>query len=753
MHRKEDHSIRTPDSASLTASNPINVLQGDAIQAESDNLPSSSLIKTAPYAKTCTPAIHVDHDDTLQCENEHLTAESSNETTIGSLIDNAIECTFWKGEPCNHNNLHQTNSGCSHVTYVAGKDNALSETVQTLKIGLTKCIPTNTTSHDVDVHPCRGDRETVCQENGIEDIDSDVSDSCSSTDKNKGNITNHFMKENVDENKDIPLTECNHTKVRHTCTCSPILDKQLVNGDNDNFVCPKDQSKPRSEDTVQEEQRCVLKKDCNCDISSLAEANHIKHTQSEQGLCDQVDSQVCLDSVTDSKDKAVALSESQTCLNSIMGSDTVVKTSDGKTFQISSNHGLTFEDSFVIEKVDSDDSDDEMGDDHDNTNSHLDENTLQSEHLEEDYVDKTTYHQIGKRTDEHVSSKKCKLAYAPIKNTDQIAHPCSLISVFDGRSVGSQGSNNAERADGVDTCNETERDKSFIMNYSYTESEQSMSEPKQNTKANYNLNSLDHAQFERASLGGIISTDNDTDLKIINIAGGVNFYDENEESVSLDKTADYKLTKHVENFPISFDRLTPSLSSCSSLYPNVIYSTISDPYMSVDQRPAIHDPSGLLVPSQMNFNACLGNDFRGRIYQQFADENIYINAGQQNIAQTYPYFVPDTDNPYWHQPIKSELIKSESKVLTASKYISASKKKKKHSKECKDNIERDSCLKNFYNIRDANGKFIKMPYVNNIHNNKVKTSPNSVVKLGSVNGASNMDTNKSPALKQNQFDR
>ena len=749
MHRKEDHPIRTPDSASLAASNPINVLQGDALQAESDNLPSSSLIKTAPYARTCIPAIHVDHDDTLQCEKGHFTTESSSETTIGSLIDNAIECTFsCKGGPCDHNNLHQTNSGCSNATCVAGKDNALSETVQTLNIGLTKCIPTNTTSHDVP--PCRSDRETIRNENGIEDIDTDVSNSCSSADKNKGNITNHFMKDNLVENTNIPLKECNHTKVRHTCTCSPIPDKQLVNGDNDNCVCPKDQSEPRSEDAVQEEQRCVLKKDCNCNTSSLAAANHIKHTKSEQGLCDQVDSQVCFDSVTDSKNEVVGHSESQTCLNSFTGSDTVVKTSDGKTFQISSNHGLTFEDSFVIEKVDSDDSDDEMGlEDHDT--GHLDVNALQCEL--EDSLDKTTDHEIGKRTDKQVSSKRCKLACAPIKDTYQTAHPCSLISVFDGRSVGSQGFNNAERADGVDTgtCNETERDKSFIMNYA--ESEQSMSEPKQNATANYNLNSLDQAQFERASLGGIISTDNDTDLKIINIAGGVNFYDENEESVSLDKNADYKLTKHVENFPFSFDRLTPSLSSCSSLYPNVIYSTISEPFMSVDQRPAIHDPSGLLVPSQMNFNACLANDFRGRIYQQFTDENIYINAGQQNTAQTYPYFVPDTDTPYWHQPIKSELIKSESKVLTASKYISASKKKKKHSTERKDYIERDSCLKNFYNIRDANGKFIKMPYVNNIHNNKVKTSPNSVVKLGSVNGAANMETNKSPALKQNQFNR
>ena len=741
MHRKEDHSIRTPDSASLTARNPINVLQGDALQAESDNLPSSSLIKTAPYARTCIPAI--DHG-TLQCKKEHLTAESSSETTIGSLIDNAIECTFsCKGGPCDHNNLHQTNSSCRNATCVAGKDKAVPEAVQTLDIGLTKCIPTNTTSHDVP--PCGYDRETIRNENGIEDIDTDFSNSCSSTDKNKGNLTNHFMKENVVENNNIPLKECNHIKVRHTC--SPIPDKQLINGDNDNCVCPKDQSKPRSEDSVQVEQRCVLKKDCNCNISSVAAANHIKYSKSEQGLCDQVDSKVCLDTVTDSKNEAVVHSESQTCLNSITGSDTVVKTSDGKTFQISSNHGLTFEDSFVIEKVDSDDSDDEMGDDHDN--SHHDENTLQCE-LEEDSLDKTTDHHIGKRAEEQVSSKRCKLACAPIKETDQTAHPCSLISVFDGRSVGSQGSNNAEKADGVDTCSETERDKSFIMNY--TESEQSMSDPKQNTTANYNLNSSDQAQFERASLGGIISTDNDTDLKIINIAGGVNFYDENEESVSLDKIADYKLTKHVENFPVSFDRLTPSLSSCSALYPNVIYSTISEPFMSVDQRPAIHDPSGLLVPSQMNFNACLGNDFRGRIYQQFADENIYINAGQQNIAQTYPYFVPDTGNPYWHQPIKSEFVKSESKVLTASKYISASKKKKKHSKERKDNIEGDSCLKNFYNIRDANGKFIKMPYVNNIHNDKVKTSPNSVVKLGSVNGASNTGT-KSPALKQNQFNR
>ena len=40
-----------------------------------------------------------------------------------------------------------------------------------------------------------------------------------------------------------------------------------------------------------------------------------------------------------------------------------------------------------------------------------------------------------------VSSKSYKLAYAPIEDSDQPARPRSLIRVFDGRIMGSQGSN------------------------------------------------------------------------------------------------------------------------------------------------------------------------------------------------------------------------------------------------------------------------------------------------------------------------
>ena len=42
---------------------------------------------------------------------------------------------------------------------------------------------------------------------------------------------------------------------------------------------------------------------------------------------------------------------------------------------------------------------------------------------------------------ETVSSKRYKLAYGPIEDSDQPAHPCSLIRVFDGCSVDSHGSN------------------------------------------------------------------------------------------------------------------------------------------------------------------------------------------------------------------------------------------------------------------------------------------------------------------------
>ena len=40
---------------------------------------------------------------------------------------------------------------------------------------------------------------------------------------------------------------------------------------------------------------------------------------------------------------------------------------------------------------------------------------------------------------EPVSSKRYKLACAHIENSEQPAHPCNLIRVFDGRSMGSKG--------------------------------------------------------------------------------------------------------------------------------------------------------------------------------------------------------------------------------------------------------------------------------------------------------------------------
>ena len=40
-----------------------------------------------------------------------------------------------------------------------------------------------------------------------------------------------------------------------------------------------------------------------------------------------------------------------------------------------------------------------------------------------------------------VTIQTYKLAYAPIEDSDQPAHSRSLVRVFDGRSVGSQGSN------------------------------------------------------------------------------------------------------------------------------------------------------------------------------------------------------------------------------------------------------------------------------------------------------------------------
>ena len=51
----------------------------------------------------------------------------------------------------------------------------------------------------------------------------------------------------------------------------------------------------------------------------------------------------------------------------------------------------------------------------------------------------------GKLSSEPASSKRYKLACAPMEDSDQPAHPHSLIRVFNGRFMGSQRSNVASR--------------------------------------------------------------------------------------------------------------------------------------------------------------------------------------------------------------------------------------------------------------------------------------------------------------------
>ena len=411
-----------------------------------------------------------------------------------------------------------------------------------------------------------------------------------------------------------------------------------------------------------------------------------------------------------SKLKVEGDQKSNNDLNFLNESDSILKTSDGKTFQISSDDG--FEDSFVIEKVDSDDSDNEV------------DNSSEKQKVKGNITDGDNT-QVEILTQENV---KVLQPYSEIyteENFDvtrkrQRDEESALIS-------GTSAAVSMNTSPYIVSCTDmtdkswNKQDKS-IDSYMETCGTIDKQEP-----------------VQKSLLSGIISSDNDSELKIVNIAGGVTFYDDCEDTFdSNNKMTYYVDTKPGTSIynPLSYSNYTPAPSSGSSLYSNVVFSSyagIPGTFMSADPRLAVQNCQPMFFPNSMN-TAGLESDPNGRLYP-VANASQYGNC-QQNIPQSFQYFVPSACNLDFVQPMPVE-IKSEKKIIIPSKRSKSKKRKRRKSPEGTDGVSvknfyylKDPVtgkLKEYYNVRDPSGKFIKVnrtkpPYINNMQQSPLWSS-------------------------------
>ena len=342
------------------------------------------------------------------------------------------------------------------------------------------------------------------------------------------------------------------------------------------------------------------------------------------------------------------------------GLDTLVETSDGKTFQISSDDGLTYEESFVIEKVGSDDSDTEMTIDYDeavSSNQTSMKASLNDEIIAEQQPDKKDYFEQETAV---VGSGK---------NIDSMPNVAATEDIL-------------------------------IENLGISQETYKSDTPEKPI---------------RESFGGIVELDNDSELKIINIAGGVTFYDEpNQEDLPNDRIIDYLEKPGVSVYnPFSYSGFPPIQSSCTSLYSDVVYSSHSSfpgTYMSVDPRLTVQNCPQYFVPNNLNLGMYMGTNEGGQLYQPAESQNQYGNV-LPRFNQGFQYYLPQAETSDLSEPVQ---VKSESRVITAT---NTKAKKKKNRKEQSDDKLSPTCMKEYYNVRDKNGKFIKkeeIPYINNV---------------------------------------
>ena len=361
------------------------------------------------------------------------------------------------------------------------------------------------------------------------------------------------------------------------------------------------------------------------------------------------------------------------------GLETIVNTSDSNIFQISSNDGLTYE-NIVIENVGSDDSDTQMTIDYDDQKVDSIQTSLKLS-LNNDNITQHTYEQKNKTEQKQL--------------------------------VGNSHQNFADIHKGaLDVA----------------------------TNADIVIENLEIPPETpvRQSFGGIVEPDSDSELKIINIAGGVTFYDDpNQDDLPNDRNIDYIEKPGVSVYnPFIYSGFPSLQSSNTSPYSDVVYSSYNSfPSTYMNPRLTVQNCPQYFFPNNLNMGMYVGANEAGQIYQPVENQTKYGNM-PPSFNQGLQYYFPQPKKTDLSEPIE---VKSEARVITAT---SPKSKKKKRKQE----LEEDplSPNKEYYNVRDKHGKFIKMeemPYINNVnhssfslkgHNPGMKNPVNQEQKAGGL---------------------
>ena len=336
------------------------------------------------------------------------------------------------------------------------------------------------------------------------------------------------------------------------------------------------------------------------------------------------------------------------------GLETIVNTSDSNIFQISSNDGLTYE-SIMIENVGSEDSDTQMTIDYDDPKVDSTKTSMKLS-LDNDNITQHKYEKKGK-TEQKQLVRNSHQNFAAI-------HNCALDV--------------ATNADIV------------IENLETGPPEPSV----------------------RESFGGIVEPDSDSELKIINIAGGVTFYDDpDQDDLPNDGNIDYVEKPGVSVYnPFVYSGFPSNQSSNTSPYSDVVYSSYTSfPSTYMNPRLTVQNCPQYFFPNNLNMGMYVGANEAGQIYQPVDNQTKYGNI-PPSFNQGFQYYFPQPKKTDLSEPVE---VKSETRAITATSPKSTKKKRKKELEE-----EPLSPNKEYYNVRDKNGKFIKMeemPYINNVN--------------------------------------
>lgn len=351
----------------------------------------------------------------------------------------------------------------------------------------------------------------------------------------------------------------------------------------------------------------------------------------------------------------------------LKGSETILNTSESNIFQISSNDGLTYE-NIVIENVGSDDSDTQMTIDYDDQKFDSSQASLKFS-LDNDIIPQNNQENKGNPVLKHLHSGNAHQKLADIHN--------SAMGIAKNEEI-------------------------VIENLEIPQGNCLTDTPEPPV---------------RESFGGIVEPDTDSELKIINIAGGVTFYDDpNQEDLPNDRNIDYVEKPNVSVYnPFAYSGFPSIQSSCTSPYSDVVFSSYSSfpgTYMSVNPRLTVQNCPQYFFPNNLNMGMYVGANEVGQIYKP---EEILTKNGNSppSFNQGFQYFFPQPQKTDFSEPVE---VKSEARVITATSPKSKKKRRKQEQEENPLSVNKD-----YYNVRDKNGKFIKMeemPYINNVKHSR-----------------------------------